>query len=635
MPRKTGDINSCRIRRKRRIISPRFAGASTANAIILRAKRYCGKVLKTSGSCFATTLLIPALVNAAELNFSASVDRSTVGLGEHVVLTVTASGEDIGSIPTPELPSMQDFTVTNRSSSQSTSIQFINGKMTRQGSISFVYYLSPVREGNSTIGACKVTCDGKTYETQPIAVQVTKGSTGGPPATTTPPGATPVRPDTPLEGELMVVSTVSRKTVYQGEQVTVEYDLYNRMNINDLNISRIPTLSGFWVEPLYTADRITFKKVAYDNKPYNVAVLRKSALFPMTTGQLTVDAMSLAVAVVMAPRDFFDIFGTVRNVTVESKPVTVTVLPLPVEGRPPEFNGGVGSFAISASLNRASSDNGEPIDLKVVISGTGNIRLIEKPNVSQVPGIRILEPEVKENTQAANDVIKGTKEFRFPILPQADGSYEIPPIRIAYFDPKSRSYKSAETEKLEFTATGTEQAARADIQGGLKVLGTDIRFTKPDVRSLGNGSFDPDPRLWILYGMSAAIIAAAFFYRNRQDRLAGDRAYARRAQCKRALNKRLNEVTRHLKKKKVNEYYAGLSQSIHGYLGDRYNLDTGALTRNQLRSACVQQGIDPQCLQQLLDIIDYCDQARFSPAATATRDPVELLEAARKLLKAL
>ncbi|HEX7321228.1 MAG TPA: BatD family protein [bacterium] len=584
---------------------------------------------------WTTAILLQVFAVAAELNFSASVDRSTVGLGEQVVLTVTVCGENIGNIPTPELPSTQDFTVTNRSSSQSTSIQFINGKMTQQGSISFVYYLSPVKEGNFTIGVCKLTYDGKTYETQPVAVQVIKGSTGGPPATVAPPGTTPVEPGTSLEGELMVIATVSKKTVYQGEQVTAEYNLYSRRNINDLSPPKMPTLNGFWVEPLLTSGRIVFKPLTYNNKPYDVAVIGKSALFPMSSGKLIVDPLSIVVAVVMPPRDFFDVFGTIQNVTVESKPVTITVLPLPLQGRPPEFNGGVGSFAISASLSRASSDNGEPIDLKVVINGTGNIPLIEKPHIPSIPGIRILEPEVKENIQTANDIIKGTNEFRYPILPQADGNYEIPSIRIAYFDPKSSSYKTVETGKLVFVATGTKQAGLTDNQGGLKVLGTDIRFTKPDAPSLQNESFDSDPRLWILYGISAAFIAAALFFRNRQDRLAGDRAYARRAQCKRALNKWLTKVMHHLKKQQVNEYYACLSQSIQNYLGDRYNLETGALTRDRLKSACVQQGIDPQCLQQLLDIIDHCDQARFSPAITATKDPGELFKVAKKLLKAL
>lgn len=575
-------------------------------------------------------LLIPLFIAAAELNFSASVDRTTVGLGEDFTLNVSVTGENIGGVPAPELPPLPDFNVLNRSSSQSTNIQIINGKMNQQTTINYIFYLSPQKLGKFTIGPCKLKYQDKTYETRPIEIEVIKGATKTAPAPQT--NLSPAPATVPVEGNLMLVATASRKTVYLGEQINVEYSLYTRLQISDLNPAQMPSFSGFWAEKIYDATKITFQRRNINGKIYDVALLKKAALFPMTCGELHVDPMALNITVVEPPRDFFDFFGRARTVRLESKPITINVLPLPQEQRPAEFTGGVGSFKIQSELNRTTSHGGEPINLVVKISGTGNIRLIEKPSIPTIQGLRILDPEVKEDIQASSGIVQGFKEFCYPIIPQIDGNYLIPPIRIAYFDPKRKVYETSETEKLAFNATGTVQAAQALESGGLKILGSDINYIKPEVTKLESKSSGPIWWLIIFYPLSGLIVILSLWYRNHQARLLLDRGYARRVKCGRLVKKKLKEVASHLKKKDEKEFYASLSQAILGYVGDRYNLETHALTREQLKIELKNRGVEETAIEDFTEIIEQCDIARFSPALMTFKNPQELFEKSKEIL---
>ncbi|MEO0128501.1 MAG: BatD family protein, partial [candidate division WOR-3 bacterium] len=390
-------------------------------------------------------LLIPLNVFSAELNFVASVDRTTVGLGEAFTLNVSVSGENIGGVPSPKLPDLPDFNILGRSSSQSTNISFINGKMTQQTTITFIYTLSPKKLGKFTIGPCKIEYQGKTYETQSIEIEIVKGTT----QTTAPPTSTPPRPSGSLEGGIFLMAVPSRRDVYVGEQINVEFYLYTRYNLDDLNPTKLPSFNGFWSEAIYDADQLKYQKKTYEGKTYYAALLKTVALFPITSGNLTIDPMEMVVTVIKPPRDFFDFFGTAQRITIASPPITINVRPLPEENKPDDFSGGVGNFTMNVRVDRDTSNQGEPVNLIVKISGTGNIKLIDKPYLPSIPNLKILEPEIKLNLDKSSGIIKGTKEFRFPLIPQMDGEHIIPEIKISYFNTKTKGYEVLKSEKLK------------------------------------------------------------------------------------------------------------------------------------------------------------------------------------------
>ncbi|MEO0122786.1 MAG: BatD family protein [candidate division WOR-3 bacterium] len=576
-------------------------------------------------------LLIPLNVFSAELNFVASVDRTTVGLGETFTLNVSVSGENIGGVPSPKLPDLPDFNILGRSSSQSTNISFINGKMTQQTTITFIYTLSPKKLGKFTIGPCKIEYQGKTYETQSIEIEIVKGTT----QTTAPPTSTPPRPSGSLEGGIFLMAVPSRRDVYVGEQINVEFYLYTRYNLDDLNPTKLPSFNGFWSEAIYDADQLKYQKKTYEGKTYYAALLKTVALFPITSGNLTIDPMEMVVTVIKPPRDFFDFFGTAQRITIASPPITINVRPLPEENKPDDFSGGVGNFTMNVRVDRDTSNQGEPVNLIVKISGTGNIKLIDKPYLPSIPNLKILEPEIKLNLDKSSEIIKGTKEFRFPLIPQMDGEHIIPEIKISYFNTKTKGYEVLKSEKLKFIATGVVKGSIVTDVGGMKILGSDIRYIKCDKNTIKSESENPSKFYLLLYPISILLFGIAFLYQRHQSRLMQDRAYARRFMSGRLFKKRFQEVAVYLKKNDQKNFYGALSKAIINYIGDRFNLDTGALTTDQLKQELFNKGLKSALIEELFEIVNKCDTIAYSPISSTDLPMNELFEKTKKLMESL
>jgi hypothetical protein len=580
-------------------------------------------VLKKTGSILLAYCVVAL---AGELNFSASVNRTTVGVNEQLMLTVTVAGENIGSVPAPQLPDLPDFEVGGRSSSQSTNIQFINGKITQQQTITYVYTLYPKKTGDFTINPCTIEFKGEEYATQPISITVVKGSTPPPPS----PGMPPSQPSMVIEDNMKLVAHTSRKNVYVGEQVIVDFTFYNRLILAEVNLSERPAFSDCWVEPLFDAQQLDYQQQTLNGVVYNVALLKKVALFPVSPGEITISPMKLAAQVIVR-RGFFN--DDVRQVNVASDPIIITAKPLP-DGAPDAFTGGVGSFSLSASLDRDTSVAAEPIYLVLRISGTGNIRLIEKPSIPSIPGVKILDPEVKDDINTAGSAISGYKEFRYPFIPHLDGEHAIPSIKIAYFNPRTKTYEILETENLKFVAIRTAAAAQAVQSEGMKVLGSDIHYIKNDHNALTHcpGFFGS----WfaIFYIIGGLLVAASMVYRRHQARMLTDRAYARKLRASRTVRKYLREAQRSLKQQNISELLDLLSKILLGYIGDRFNLDTGAMTKEQLIMTLHSRGVDQALLEELDALLHQCDVVRYSPEMECD-DPEKVFNTTKDILNRL
>lgn len=578
--------------------------------------------------------ILASVLWGAGLSMSASVDRSTVGLGQEFVLTVAVQGEDMASVPRPQLPDLPDFNLLSQSQSSSTSVQIINGQIKKQSSVNFIYVLSAKRLGKLTIGPCRLSYQGQEHQSQPIEIEVVKSAQTGGQAQGGQAQVQPAPAGAGLEGNLFISATADRRTVYVGEQVNVDYTLYTRLRITGMEMAEAPEFSGFWSEKLFDASKVDFHPRTVDGKKYNAMTLKRVALFPMSAGEHRAGALSLNIGVSQPPRDFFDFFGSERVARIASKPVIITALPLPEEGRPAEFSGGVGQFTMTASLDSTHLTGSQPATLTVKVSGTGNVRLIEKPLLGQIPGLRVLDPEIKESIQVSGNTVRGTKTFSFPVLAQADGSYRIPAIKMAFFNPRTKSYYTAEAGPFECTASGCGQAAPMEQASGLRVLGTDIAYIKPDLPDLKTSNSASPWTLMAIYGGSLALVGASLAYRKHKRRLETDRGYARRSRSAQVAKKRLAQAGRLLKGGQGREFFAALHQAVVGYIGDRFNIDTGAATREQMERALLDRGVSPEVVSDLLRIIQDCETARFSPTLYGSR-PEEAYAKAKRLLERL
>ncbi len=368
-------------------------------------------------------------------SFVASVAQTTVADNQHFEVSFTFSGKNINGVRNFKPPKFRNFLALS-GPNQSTSIQIING--VQSASLSYNYIIQAKSIGTFSIGTASIEYNGETFKTKPIKITIVKGSSK-PKKQKQDAGIS----DEEIAKNLFIRAIVDRRKVYLGEQVTVTYKLYTRLNIAaQMSISKLPHYQGFWAEELETSSNITFATEVIDGKQYRVGVLKKAALFPTQTGKLEITPFELTVPIQLRRNrnrnnffdDFFnDPFGF--NQTVEynatSNKVTINVLSLPTEGKPDSFHGAVGEFSLNADVDKTTAKTNEAVTLKVILSGKGNLELLEMPELNLPSGFEKYEPKTSENIKKRN-IISGSKTAEYLMIPRVVGTREIPPVEFSY-----------------------------------------------------------------------------------------------------------------------------------------------------------------------------------------------------------
>jgi hypothetical protein len=350
--------------------------------------------------------------------FTASVNETTVSDNQSFQVSFTFSGTNINNLSKFSPPSFENFMILS-GPNQSSSIQFINGS--QSASLTYSFVVQPKSLGTFSIGSASIEQNGTTYKSNPITITVVKGSSK----------PQQKNEEAKISNEeiaknLFIRAIVDRTKAYKGEQVTVTYKLYTRLSIAaQMSISKLPQYQGFWAEELETSNNILFTTEVVDGKQYRVGVLKKAALFPTQTGTLEVTPFELTVPIEIQKQrskniwdDFFgDPFGRsqIYEFNAKSNTVKVEVEPLPA-GQPDSFKGAVGDFSFDAKLNPTTVKSNEPLTLDLNISGTGNIKLLDLPEINLPSGFEKYEPKVSDNINRKLK-ISGTKKGEYLLVP--------------------------------------------------------------------------------------------------------------------------------------------------------------------------------------------------------------------------
>jgi hypothetical protein len=572
---------------------------------------------------------------AQDVSFTASVDNNRVAVGEPFQITFSLGGSSAGSNFQP--PPFTDFLVVG-GPNQSTNMQFINGSIS--SSVSWSYVLQAKAVGKFAIGRATIDYGGKKIQTQPVGIEVVKGSPqpnqqGGQQQQAQQPGGADI--DKQISDNLFLRVVLDKSRVYQGEQITATYKIYTRVNISNYNLTKGSSLTGFWSEDLDVPKQVQLSTETLNGKQYRVGILRRAALFPQRSGNLQVDPMEVVCAVQVQTRrrsnDIFDqffndpFFGNAQTVNhkVRSEPVSVTVLPLPSANVPNGFNGAVGKFTIESWLDKKQTKANEPVTLKVKISGRGNLKLLEPPAVTVPPDIERYDPKISDNIAHQGDEIAGSRTFEYLLLPRRAGELKIPSFSYAYFDVEKKNYVPYVSPEFVLSVEKGSELAGGPASGigkeDVKLLGEDIRFIKSEDLSLRRKgvSFAGSPLFFALSFSSLFGFVGFIFYVKRRERVLGDVAGLKNRKARKMAQKRLQEAKKFLHQKKEQEFYGEVSRALWGYIGDKLGIAPSDLSTEIVRTALEARGIAPEGAGKLIAAIEQCEFARFSPSAGAVQ----------------
>jgi len=592
-----------------------------------------GKGVKESFLCLFLVFLCATGANAQDLSFRAYVDKTEVSLDDQITLTIEVSGKQ--NVPDPELPLIEDFEVY--SSGRSTNFSFVNGKVS--SSVTYNYAMVPIKEGQFYIGAVTLKYQGQTYQTQPIKIVVKAGRA----LTRKIPSGEEIKGEvTASGGELFLQSKLDKKEAFVGEQITLNLKFYTSVRLLDQPQLTSPSCTGFWVEEL--SPQKQYYQVI-EGKRYLVNEIKK-ALFATASGDFTIEPFELKATVEGQKRrrdpfsifddDFFG-FARGREVRLKSDPQSVKVLPLPEIGELPNFAGAVGSFKVSLSADTAKVEMNQPITMRIKVSGVGNIKTIGPPRFPELPDFRHYSSGSSENVNNRSERISGSKIFEEVFIPKSPGKFSFPAVKYTFFNPETKAYETVATRPFVVTSLPSTQPLVAEVPGvshseigaGIK----DLLYLKTKL-SLPSKPGALYRQAWFLalQLLPLGFLAFCWIYSNRKERLNADVAYARMRRARRSSARRLRAARKLLSAERPTDFYAGITDALSGYLGDKFNLPAAGLTSQMIEQKMRGRKASPETIQEVKSLLQHCDFARFAPASDDPSQRQDLLRKAQRLI---
>jgi len=582
-------------------------------------------------------ILLLATAALADWSVEASINRPQIGIEDNLTLTVTVMGDKLNNLTTPQLGDNDDWAVVSTGSSTSTNIQLVGGRMTQSRTVTTTMLLAPKRKGTLTVPSLPVSANNETKHTDQFRVEVVDGSVSPRPQHRTHQQPRPQAPPTPSSqeiGENLFLSThVDKREAFVGEQITATFTLYTQYNLGQASMSREPSFTGFWAHEMFRATQLDYQRRTIDDKVYNTVVLSRYAIFPLSSGDRTIEPMELE-ATVLTRRDFWGFFSQGDKVKVTGRPTNLKIKPLPA-GAPSGFDGLVGEFSVTTEVSKDSALTNEAISYVITISGTGNIRQIRMPRVEFPPGFDLFDTQEAENIFTDGGKVSGTKRFEFILVPRSDGEFVMPNYSVSFFNPGKERYETSVSKPLRVIVGRGADAETSGFQpvvrGEVIRVGEDIRHIAPDCESVSTSSNENElVFLYYLLSFELLIILIGISIARRRSRLESDEGYARYT---RALKRAMKEL------KKANElagnmeaFVGAVQNGILHYLADRLGLPKGGVVYAEIRDKLAERRVDDATLDAIEGFLEKSNFLRFAPGVKEEAER-EMVNEARELIK--
>lgn len=570
---------------------------------------------------FILLFLAAAAVAFAQQPSFALVQPRNVVEGRNFRLTFRLSDGEANPPSAPELEGCTLLYGPATSTMQST--QIVGGRMTSTSSIDFSYTYRADKAGTVSVPEVSIQCSGKTLKSRTASFQILP-----PERNSVPQGGGQAQPDDVAPGgvaqisadDLLVRVFFSKNSVYEQEPVVATIKVYTKYDISSFMATTQPVFEGFLTEELPTPQESSIEH--YNGKNYHTAVLKRLLLYPQKTGNLSVNSGKYDVTLVQYEQVNMGFFGTAsrpieRNITTSSNAASLTVKPLPTP-QPDGLFGAVGSFTAHTTLEPELMRTNEASTYSYIIKGTGNIKFLTAPEIEFPAGIDTYTPktDISANLIAGGSNMSGTFKVDYTIVPQEAGNFTIKGVPLVYFDIESESYKTVDVPDTPIKVlrgngnTPVVQQTTLDetIDDILHIRRIDSERQAAEIHYTFQS-----PMYWFLYVLAVAILVCVLFIYRRNIRLAADVTGRKLAKAGRVASKRLKESKTYLDSHKNDEFYAALAKALWGYISDKLSIAPSQLTRDNVAEKLSAYGLDKEAVSEVLDVLDRCEMARFTP----------------------
>ena len=547
-----------------------------------------------------------------------------VAVGEQFRLSYTVNTDDAKGFRAGDIPDAFDV-LMGPSTSQQSSFQMVNGHTSSSSSITYTYILSAKKNGSFTIPAAHVTAGGKTITSNELHIKVSGqaqqgGQQGGHQQSST--GEIRNAGSSISGSDLFIKVTASKQHVREQEPILLTYKVYTLVGLTQLN-GKMADLKSFYSREVPLPQEKQFHIENLNGKPYRAVTWQQYVVFPQSTGKLEIPSITYEGIVVQQNRnvDPFEAFFNGGSGYVEVKKqikapgITIQVDPLPQ--RPAGFSGGVGRYSISAQLDKNEVKANDPVKLRVVVTGVGNMKLLKQPEVKFPKDFDHYDAKVTDKTQLTTSGLEGSITYDFLAVPRHQGDYEIPAIEYTYFDTQANAYKTVKTEPFQLHVEKGSGSSSATYTGqeDVKLLNSDIHYIKTgDTRQRGvNEFFFASTEYWVsLAVLLLGFISLFIIFRQRAIENA-DIVKQRAGKANKVATKRLKKAAKLMAGGKQNEFYDEVLRALWGYVGDKLNMPVEQLSRENISQQLESRNVSSETISQFIGALDECEFARYAP----------------------
>ena len=588
------------------------------NSLLLLQKMF-KKTIKYR-SLFTLMLLSGFIaVVAQDVSFIAKAPGSVVvGNPFYLQYEVNAEGENLRA---PEFKGFDQK--AGPTLSRSSSYQFVNGRSSREEKYTYTYVLLAEKEGTFTISPASIEVKGKKYSSNSLTIKVIPGNqTGAEKQESTTSGIS--------EQNIFLRATVNKTSPYENEALLYSVKLYTRLTVSSLPNADFPEFNGFLASDIESQNSLKEEIENYNGLVYRVYTVHQKLLYPQKSGKITIEpaVVNANIRIRSQRRSyniFDDIFDSYQDVSkqLRSNSVSINVKPLS-SPKPAGFKNLVGDFNLSSSITATEVKANEPITVKFVISGEGNHKLLPTPQIDFPGDFEKYDPKINNDLRTTLGGVVGSRTFEYLVIPRYAGEFEVPAVKIPYFDPKTGSYKMLTSKAFNITVERSENGesnpavvSNFSAKEDVRFLGSDIRYIKTDSLKLHKSGifFIGSSAFWILL---IAPVLLYFFALVLYRKKLKDRANMAKMKNKRAnklARKRLKLSASLLKQNNKEQFYEEVLRALWGYISDKLNIPVSKLNKDNIEDLLSGKGVDSESVKSFIDLLNSCEFARYAPSA--------------------
>ena len=558
------------------------------------------------------------------ITFTANAPEVVVS-GDQFRLSYTINSQKVRDFRAPSIQGFEVLMGPSRSTQSST--QIVNGNVTSTSTITFTYILMAGKEGDYKIPGATIVADGNNYTSNSVEIKVlppdqSSGASSGNSARSS---RNQVNSGKITDKELFMLATASKTNVYEQEAILLTYKVYTQVNLTALD-GDIPDLKGFHTQEVELPNQKTFTLEHYNGRNYNTTIWRQLVLFPQQTGKIEIPSVTFegTISQRVASADPFDAFFNGGNYVNINKNIVTPKLVIDVKelpaGKPTNFSGGVGEFTISSSISTQDLKTNDAVTIKLVISGTGNMKLINTPEVAFPQDFEIYDPKVENKFNLTRNGLAGSKVIEYLAIPRHAGTFTIPPIEFSYFDLKSQSYKTLKTDAYTLNVAKGEGNADQVVANftskeDLKVLGQDIRYIKTGETNLtqkddyffGSMSY----YMWYLIPLTLFIAFMAVYRKQAMEN--ANVAKVRTKKANKVATKRMKNAGKLLAEKKSEAFYDEVLKALWGYISDKLSMPVSQLSKDNIEEELQKHQVSDELIKEFINNLNDCEFARYAP----------------------